>query len=145
MLWSERTVSDFNQGVIEEFRANEGKVGGYFEGKAMLLLTSTGAKSGQPRVAPLVYSKSGDKLVIIASKGGAPTNPDWYVNLIANPEVSVELGTKTIKARATEVKGARRDELFAAHAAEYPGFLDYEEKTKGIRVIPVFTLEPIGE
>mgnify|MGYP002385783508 CR=1 FL=1 len=138
---NEDIVSDFNKGVIEEFRSNAGKVGGYFEGKDMLLLTTTGAKSGEPRVIPLVYSKDGDQIVIIASKGGAPTNPDWRYNLLANPKVTVEIGTETYQATATEVKGEERDRLYAAHAELYPGFKEYEEKTQGIRVIPVFLLD----
>jgi deazaflavin-dependent oxidoreductase (nitroreductase family) len=141
MKINEASVSDFNQGVIEEFRSNAGKVGGYFEGKDMLLLTTTGAKSGEPRVIPLVYSTNGDQIVIIASKGGAPTNPDWHYNLLANPNVTVEIGAETYQATATEVKGEERDRLYAAHAELYPGFKEYEEKTAGIRVIPVFLLD----
>ena len=137
-------MSDFNTQVIEEFRANEGKVSGYFEGSPMVLLTTTGAKSGEPRVAPLVYTKDGDKFVIIASKGGAPTNPDWYRNIVANPEVTLEIGTETFKAKATPTHGAERDRLFAAQAERFPGFLEYEEKTKGIRTIPVVVLDRIG-
>ena len=134
-------MSDFNTGVIEEFRANAGKVGGYFEGKDLLLLTTIGAKSGQPRTSPVNYSKNGDQLVIVASKAGAPSNPDWYWNLKANPEATVEVGTETFKAKATEVEGAERDRLFAAHVAQYPGFAEYAEKTQGVRTIPIFVLD----
>jgi deazaflavin-dependent oxidoreductase (nitroreductase family) len=141
MKINEDIVSNPNTAVIEEFRSNAGKVGGYFEGKDMLLLTTTGAKTGEPRVIPLVYSTKGDQIVIIASKGGAPTNPDWYYNLLANPNVTVEIGTETHRATATEVKGEERDRLYAAHAELYPGFKEYEEKTQGIRVIPLFLLD----
>src|SRR5215203_5128043 len=103
--------NDFNQQVIAEFRANGGKVGGMFEGSPMMLLTTTGAKSGQPRTAPLVYTTDGDNIVIIASKGGAPTNPDWYHNLLANPIATVEVGTDRYEARARVTSGEERTRL----------------------------------
>ncbi len=136
-LRKETNLNDFNQSVIEEFRANNGNVGGPFQGSPMVLLTTTGAKSGESRLSPLVYTKDGDNLVVVASKGGGPTNPDWYRNIVANPEVTLEVGSETFKAKATEVHGAERDRLFNAQAEMMPGFRDYEAKTKGIRTIPV--------
>lgn len=136
------TRSNFNEMVIEKFRANGGKVEG---GPApyMLLLTTTGAKSGQPRTAPLAYSTDGDHLVIIASKGGAPTNPDWYHNLIANPVVTVELGTERFQARASTVADEQEYErLYTQHATLMPGFAGYRQKTT--RKIPVVLLDRIG-
>ena len=132
-------MNDFNTKIIAEFRANGGKVGPPFEGAPMVLLTSTGAKSGKDRVNPLVYSTDGDRLVIIASKGGAPTNPDWYHNVKANPSVTLEVGEETFPATATVVEGDERDRLFAAQAELMPGFKDYEKATT--RVIPVVVLE----
>jgi deazaflavin-dependent oxidoreductase (nitroreductase family) len=132
-------MSDFNQNVIDEFRANEGRVGGPFAGRSMLLLTTTGAKSGQPRTSPLVYTTDGDRLVVIASKGGAPTNPAWYHNLLANPEVTLEVGTERFPARATVTAGQERERLFAAQAALMPGFADYQRKTT--RQLPVIAFE----
>jgi deazaflavin-dependent oxidoreductase (nitroreductase family) len=101
--------NDFNNQLIAEFRANGGVVGGQFAGTPLLILTTTGARSGQPRLAPLAFDRDGDVLVIIASKGGAPTNPDWYHNIKANPEVTVEVGTETYQAVATEVTGNERE------------------------------------
>jgi deazaflavin-dependent oxidoreductase (nitroreductase family) len=133
---------DFNQRVIAEFRANGGKVGGMFDGVPMLLLTTTGAKSGLPRVAPLAYTTDGDRLVVIASKGGAPTHPDWYHNLLANPTARVEVGTEAFAARATVAEGAVRDRLFDAMAAKMPNFAEYQRSTT--RRIPVVVLERAG-
>lgn len=130
--------NDWNRQIIEEFRANEGKVGGSFEGAPLLLLTTTGAKSGKQRINPLVYTTDGDRLVIIASKGGAPTNPDWYHNIVAHPDVTVEVGTETFEARATVVEGAERDDLYAKQAAIMPNFTEYQAKTT--RKIPVVVL-----
>lgn len=130
-----------NEPVIKEFRENEGKVGGYFAGMELLLLHTTGAKSGKEYVNPLAYTHDGDNFVIIASKGGAPSNPDWYYNLVANPETTVEVGADTINVKAREAQGEERDELYAAQAEKYPGFKDYQEKTD--RVIPVFVLEKV--
>jgi deazaflavin-dependent oxidoreductase (nitroreductase family) len=132
-------MSDFNTQVIEEFRANAGKVAGPFEGAAMVLLTTTGAKSGQPRTTPLVYLPHGDQVIIFASKAGAPTNPDWYHNLIAHPTVTVEIGTDTYEATAVEITSEERNRLFAAMVAVMPGFKGYEESTT--RVIPVIDLQ----
>jgi deazaflavin-dependent oxidoreductase (nitroreductase family) len=132
-------ANDWNEAIIEEFRANRGKVGGQFEGAPLLLLHSTGAKSGQPRVSPLLYRQEGDVLVIFASKGGAPTNPDWLYNLRAQPEVTVEVGTDTKKVVAREAQGEERDRIWEAHKKAYPGFAEYEANTD--RVIPVVVLE----
>jgi deazaflavin-dependent oxidoreductase (nitroreductase family) len=132
-------MNDFNRGVIEEFRANHGKVGGGFDGAPVVLLHTTGAKSGQRRVNPLVALVQGDTLYVVASKGGAPTNPDWYHNLVANPEVEVEFGDDRFEATAVPITGGpERDHLFAAQVAAQPGFADYEKATT--RVIPVVEL-----
>ncbi len=134
--------NEFNRGVVEEFRANGGKVGGQFEGAPMVLLTTTGAKSGQPWVAPLVYTIDGDRVVIIASKGGAPTHPDWYHNLVANPEVTVEIGEETFPARASIAQGEERDRIFAGVVALMPNFGEYQKNTA--RLIPVVLLERLA-
>jgi deazaflavin-dependent oxidoreductase (nitroreductase family) len=137
-------MSDFNRAVIEEFRANGGKVGGYFAGANMLLLHTIGAKSGQPRSNPLVYTTDGERLVIIASKGGADSNPDWYYNLLAHPEVTIELGHEQFQARATAItEEPERSRLYAKMVAHRPGFADYEQKTG--RKIPVIVLERTGQ
>jgi deazaflavin-dependent oxidoreductase (nitroreductase family) len=133
--------NDFNQSLIAEFRANDGKVTGVFAGRPLLLLTTTGAKSGQPRTMPLVYTTDGDRMVIIASKGGAPTNPDWFHNLVAHPTVTVELPGETFQARTTVAEGAERERLYSAQAALMPGFAEYQQKTT--RQIPVVILERI--
>ena len=136
-------MSDFNQAIIDEFRANNGKVGGYFAGANMLLLHTVGAKSDKPRTNPLVYVADGDRLVIIASKGGADTNPDWYYNLLATPIVIVELGAEQFQARATPVtEEPERSRLYAKMVEHRSGFADYERKTS--RKIPAVTLERIG-
>lgn len=129
----------FNRGVIEEFRANEGKVGGGFAGAPMILITHIGAKSGKAYTSPLVYSMDGDKPVIIASKGGAPDDPQWFRNLLSNPEVTVEIGTDKYPGRARVAEGAERDRLFNAQAALMPNFAEYATKTT--RVIPVVVIE----
>jgi deazaflavin-dependent oxidoreductase (nitroreductase family) len=134
--------NDFNQSLIEEFRANDGKVTGVFAGRPLLLLTTTGARSGQPRVSPLVYTTDGDRIVIIASKGGAPTNPDWYHNMVANPVVTVEMPGETFQARATVAEGTERTRLYDAQAALMPGFAEYQQKTT--RQIPVVILERLA-
>jgi len=131
-------MSDFNSTVIAEFRSNRGKVGGGFEGAPMLVLTTTGAKSGAPRTVPLVYLADGDRVIIFASKAGAPTNPDWFHNLVAHPRVSVELGDESFEADATVVQGDERDRLYAKQASVMPGFSEYQEKTE--RLIPVVAL-----
>lgn len=131
---------NYNQVVIETFRANGGKVQGPNQ---LLLLTTTGAKSGQPRTTPIAYSTDGDRLVVAASKGGAPSNPDWYFNLLAHPMVTVELGTERFQARASVVQDEQeRERLYARHAELMPGFAEYPKKTT--RTIPVVLLERIG-
>jgi deazaflavin-dependent oxidoreductase (nitroreductase family) len=131
-------VSDFNQKVIEEFRSNQGKVGGFFTNMNLLILHTTGAKTGQLRLNPTAYIEDGDRLVIAASKGGADTHPDWYYNLIANPDVIVEVGTEKFPAQAESASEPERTELYNKLKSIYPGFAEYEEKTS--RVIPVITL-----
>ncbi len=128
--------SNYNQTIIEQFRASRGKPDG---NTRLLLLTTTGAKSGLPRTSPLAYSMDGDRIVIVASKGGAPTNPDWFRNLVANPIVTVELGAEKFEARASVVAGDERARLFANHVSLMPGFAEYQEKTS--RQIPVIVLE----
>ena len=131
-------MDDFNAKIIEEFRANHGKVGGGFDGAPMVLITTTGAKSGKERINPLVYLADGDRVVIFASKAGAPTSPDWYHNLVANPRVGVEIGDEKFSAEASEVNGEERDRLYAKQASIMPGFAEYQAKTD--RVIPVVVL-----
>lgn len=133
-------MSDWNTHIIEEFRANGGKVGGQFEGAPLLLLHTTGAKSGQERINPVMYRTDGDRLVVFASKAGADTNPDWYHNLRANPGATVEVGSDTKPVRARVASQDERDRLWAAQKKEWPGFADYETKTS--RQIPVVILEP---
>ena len=134
-------MSDMNKQIIDEFRANDGKVGGYFVNNTLLLLHTTGAKSGKERVNPLATIEDGDRLVIVASKGGAPTNPDWYHNLVANPVVGVEYGTQEFQAQATVTSEPERTELFQKMVSKMPGFSEYEKRA--IRVIPVVTLSRI--
>lgn len=134
-------MSDWNTQIIEEFRTNHGQVGGQFEGAPLLLLHSTGAKSGEERVHPMMYLADGDRYLVFASKAGAPTNPDWYHNVKAHPSVIIEVGTRTIVAQAEELVGEERDRLYAKQAELYPGFADYQTKTD--RVIPVVALRPV--
>jgi deazaflavin-dependent oxidoreductase (nitroreductase family) len=133
-----RPVPDWNTQVIEEFRANEGKVGGGFAGAPLLLLHTRGRRSGQDRVHPMMYLPDGDRLLVFASKGGAPTHPEWYLNLVANPDVTVEVGTETFPAQATVLAGEERDRFYAEQARRYPGFAEYERNTT--RVIPVVAI-----
>ena len=132
-------MDEFNKKVIEEFRSNGGKVGGQFKGAPMVLMTHTGAKSGKSYTTPLVYSRDGDRLVIIASKAGAPNNPDWYHNLRANPLVTLEIGAERFQARAMVTSGVERERLFNQQAEKMPFFNDYRKKTK--REIPVIVLQ----
>ncbi|MEQ0560597.1 nitroreductase family deazaflavin-dependent oxidoreductase [Amycolatopsis sp. NEAU-NG30] len=133
-------MNAFNQQVVEEFRANGGKVGGMFDGKNVLLLTTIGAKSGEERLSPLVYTRDGDRYVIAASMGGAPKNPAWYHNLVANPKVTVEVGTEKFEATATVIADrAERDRLYAGMVEHAEGFAEYEKLTE--RVIPIVVLE----
>jgi len=129
---------NWNRSIIEEFRANGGKVGGMWEGRPLLLLTTTGAKSGQRRTNPTMYLREGDRLLIFASRGGAPTNPDWYHNLLAHPHVTVEVGSETYDAVATVLSGEERDRLYARQAQLFPQFADYQTRTT--RKIPVIAL-----
>ena len=130
--------NNWNQKIIEEFRANEGKVGGYFEGAHMILIHHIGARSGAERVNPLGYLPDGDDMIITATKGGAPKNPDWYHNLKKHPRITVEVGTTTFPVEATEVTGEERNELWRRLVELRPGFAEYETKTS--RVFPMFRL-----
>jgi deazaflavin-dependent oxidoreductase (nitroreductase family) len=135
--WNER-----NRGVIEEFRATKGNVGGTGEGQPLLLLTTIGARSGQRRTRPLMYLREGDRLFVFASKGGAPAHPAWYHNLRAHPDVTVEIGDQTYQATAKPLTGAERDQIYARWAERYPMFGEYQEKTT--RLIPVIELVARG-
>jgi deazaflavin-dependent oxidoreductase (nitroreductase family) len=136
--------SQRDRALIDDFRAHGGEVTqGVHAGRTLLLLTTTGAKTGEPRIAPLVYTRDGDRYVIVASKGGAPAHPAWYLNLVAEPIVTVEVGSETFAARAVVTEGAERDRLFDAHAAEFSYFTGYQKKTS--RIIPVVLLERIGD
>ena len=130
----------WNEGVIAEFRANHGKVGGPFKGAPVLLIHHKGAKTGKLRVNPVMYLKDGDRYLVFASKGGADSHPDWYYNLMAHPDVQVEVGDAVVDVRAEVVKGKERDELYSRQASLYPQFAEYEKKTK--RTIPVVSLRP---
>jgi deazaflavin-dependent oxidoreductase (nitroreductase family) len=130
--------NEWNKKIIKEFRENDGEVGGMFAEMALLLLHTTGAKSGLPRVNPMAYLRDGDRLAVVASKGGAPTNPDWYHNVVAHPNVKVEVGTEEYKAVAEVAIEPERTHLFKKMVALNPGFEEYEQKTS--RVIPVITL-----
>lgn len=135
--------NDFNTQVIEEFRANEGRVGGPFAGAPIVLVHHVGRKSGEERINPMMYRPAPDDAATIhvfASRGGAPTNPGWYYNLLDAGTATLEVGTETYDAAVREVTGADRDAIYDAQAAEYPGFADYAEKTKGVRTIPVLAL-----
>jgi deazaflavin-dependent oxidoreductase (nitroreductase family) len=131
------------EALIVDHRAHHGQVtSGPFAGRPVLLLTTTGAKSGQSRLAPLVFTRDGEHYVILGSKGGAPTHPAWYHNLLANPIVTVEVGGETFEARARVTEGTERERLFEQHATTNPGFRDYQQRTS--RVIPVIVLERVG-
>jgi deazaflavin-dependent oxidoreductase (nitroreductase family) len=137
-----RHVSDWDQKVIEEFRANDGRVGGNFEGRTLLLLHHIGAKSGNAYINPLAYQRlSDDSVAIFASKGGAPTAPGWYYNLLAHPDVTVEIGTGAFAAHARVAEGAERETIWERQKQAWPGFATYEEQTQGIREIPVVVLD----
>jgi len=131
-------MNDWNKAVIDEFRANGGKVGGPFEEMTLLLLHTIGAKSGERRLNPVAYLADGERYVIMASKGGAPTHPDWYHNIVAHPEVTVEVGTEKFQAQAEIVQEPERTELYEKVSSQYPGFAEYAQKTT--RVIPVLAL-----
>lgn len=132
------SMKSWNESIIEEFRANGGRVGGQFEGAPLVLLHTTGAKSGIERVAPVMYQQVGDDVAVFASKAGAPTSPDWYHNLKANPSATIEIGTETRAVIAREVIGAERDAIWTKQKSDYPGFADYEAATT--RTIPVVLL-----
>ena len=134
-------VNNWNKKVIEEFRANEGRVGGNFEGKTLLLLHTMGAKSQQERINPVACIKDGDRLAVIASKGGAPTHPDWYFNIVANPQVTVEVGAENFQALASVAEEPERTRLYNQMVEVMPGFDDYRRNTT--RVIPVIVLTPV--
>ena len=135
-------AKDWNAAIIEEFRANGGKVGGQFKGAPLLILHTRGAKSGKTHVNPVMYQDLGNRRVaVFASKGGAPTNPDWYHNLLTNPRATVELGTETFDVTATVARGGDRQRIWATWKQRYPSFAEYERKTK--REIPVIILERV--
>jgi deazaflavin-dependent oxidoreductase (nitroreductase family) len=131
----------FNKSIVDEFRSNGGKVGGPFEGATLLLLTTTGAKSGQPRLAPLVYLTIDDKMIIVGSKAGSDTNPDWVHNLRANPRAHIEVGTDAYDVIARELPAEERDATYPQVVELAPGFGEYQEKTS--RVIPLFELQRV--
>lgn len=132
--------SEYNLRVIEEFRANGGRVGGDFEGVPVLLLHTTGARSGEERVTPLVYQRDGERLCVFGSRGGSPQHPAWYHNVLAHPDVTAEVASETFAARATVLEGEERQRVFDRQKARYPAFADYERSAEG-RVIPVVALE----
>jgi deazaflavin-dependent oxidoreductase (nitroreductase family) len=137
-------AEDMNTKVIKEFRANQGRVGGPFEGAPMILVHHTGRKSGAGHVAPMMYLPNDDDhttVYVFASKGGAPTNPDWYYNLTAQGTTEVEVGTERYSVSITEVEGGERDRIYSEQASRFPGFAGYAEKTAGIRTIPVLALK----
>ena len=137
-------MSDWNTQTIKEFRTNEGKVGGQFEGAPMVLLHHRGRKSGREYVAPTMYlphETDPDIIYVFASKGGAPTNPDWYVNLVAAGETTIERGTETYEVTVHDVTGPEHDRIYAIQAGRYPGFAEYERRTAGVRTIPVLELK----
>ncbi len=134
-------MSDWNASVIDEFRKNHGKVGGNFEGAPLLLIHHVGARSGEPRVNPVMYLKDGGRFLVFASKGGAPTNLDWYHNLKAQPDkVEIEVGDEKLDVRADEIKGPERDKLYKKQSTLFPNFDQYQRQTK--RIIPVVALTP---
>jgi deazaflavin-dependent oxidoreductase (nitroreductase family) len=135
-------MSDWNQKIIDEFRANAGRVGGPFEGAPLLLLHSTGAKSGIERINPMMYRQVADSWAVFASKGGADTNPDWFHNLLAYPAASVEIGTDSLNVTARVATDEEREPIWTEQKKDYPGFADYEQKTS--RQIPVVILERAG-
>ena len=135
-------ISEWNQAVVEEFRANNGEVGGRFNGRNLLLLHTIGRKNGDEHINPLAYVRDSDRYVIIASKGGAPTHPDWYYNLIAHPDVTIEVGTKSFQVRAAETQEPERSRLYEKMIEMMPAFAEYRQKTT--RIIPVFILTKVS-
>jgi len=136
------SIKAFNQAIADEFRANDGKVGGQFEGANLLLLTTTGAKSGRPRLSPLAYFRVESKLIIIGSFAGSDVNPAWVHNLRSNPSAHIEVGNDSFDVTARELLSTERDELFAKIITVAPGFAEYQAKTA--RVIPLFELQAAG-
>ncbi len=134
--------SDFNQQVIAEFRANDGKVGGHFANTPLLLLTTTGTRSGHPRTSPLGYSTDDDRIIIIASYNGAPSHPAWYHNLVAHPEATVEVGSERFSARATVIEGEKRARLWDRLTEQFSFLVEHQQKTT--RQIPLVALERIS-
>lgn len=134
-------VTEWNTKIIEEFRSNSGRVGGQFEGAPLLLLHSAGARTGKERVNPMMYRDLGGPVVVFASNAGKPTHPDWYHNVLANPDVTAEIGTDTRRFRARTAQGDERHRLWGEQKRDYPGFADYEAKTD--RQIPVVILDPV--
>jgi len=135
-------ANDWNAKIIDEFRSNQGRVGGRFQGAPVLLLTTKGAKTGQTRVNPVMYLDEDGVTYVFASLAGRPTNPAWYHNLVAHPQVTVEIGTETFDAAARVITGADRDRIYARQGELYPGFAEYQEKTS--RVIPVVALDRVS-
>jgi deazaflavin-dependent oxidoreductase (nitroreductase family) len=136
-------LNDRNKNIIDEFHANHGKVGGRFEGKTLLLLHTQGAKSRQERINPVAYVRDGDRYVVIASKGGGPTNPDWYYNVLQNPLITIEVGTEKMQAQAMVSEEPERTRLYDKMAEMMPSFDDYRHKTN--RLIPVIVLTPVNQ
>jgi deazaflavin-dependent oxidoreductase (nitroreductase family) len=134
-------MSDWNTRIIEEFRQNEGRVGGQFTGASMVLIHHVGAKSGTERVNPLVYFPDGDRMIVVASAGGAPKNPDWYHNLKANPRTRAEVGAETFAVEAVELTGDEYADAWSRITAKMPGFADYQSKTT--RSIPLLALNRV--
>ena len=134
-------VNDFNRQIIAEFRANAGKVGGSFQGADLLLLHHTGARSGRERVSPLAFQWVGESLVVFAAKAGAPDNPAWFHNLLAHPDATVEVGSRTVRVRARLAQPAERDVLYTRQKQRNPAFAQYESKAAP-RKIPVLVLDP---
>ncbi len=140
-------MSDWNSNTIEEFRANEGRVGGTFEGAPLVLVHHRGRKSGQPYVTPMMYlldEAEPNVIYVFATRGGTPVNPDWYYNLTAEGEGTVERGTETYHVTVRDVTGDERDRIYAEQARRYPGFAEYERQTEGLRTIPVLELRRVG-
>lgn len=134
-------MSNWNDGIIGEFRSNDGEVGGVFEGKPLLLLHHKGARTGTERISPLMYQQVGESYAVFASKGGADTNPDWYHNLIAHPEVSIEVGSDKVDVRARVAQIEEQDTIWERQKREFPQFAEYEQKTSRAQ-IPVIVLDP---
>ncbi len=136
------TPNERNRAVIDEFRAHGGRVGGSWEGRPLLLLTTTGAKTGRQHTTPLMHHREDGRLFVFASKGGAPASPEWYLNLVANPDVTVEIDAERYEARAQALEGAERDRIYATQSANFPQFGEYQERTA--RLIPVVELIRAG-